>query len=218
MRLPVLGWGPMEPPIPVRGQGLAERHLGEDCVDQRSNDLLTRKGMITVSTPVFLLVLGEGHTEAWYQLSKEEQDDLWAKVQEVDRRAGAVVHIVCDSRWADESLLDWVVIEYPRTSTPIGGKWRSWRNSTGIGTGPARPSWAQRWISIGKRSWRPHDPVPTGRRLLMEHAASTALFALSRKERATVVMALAVRGDVDRHRIAKRNRCGVPASTSFSKS
>jgi hypothetical protein len=52
----------------------------------------------------------------------------------------------------------------------------------------------------------------------MEHAASTALFALSRKERATVVMALAVRGDVDRHRIAKRNRCGVPASTSFSKS
>jgi hypothetical protein len=113
MRLPVLGWGPMEPPIPVRGQGFAERHLGEDCVDQRSKDLLTRKGMITVSTPVFLLVLGEGHTEAWYQLSKEEQDDLWAKVQEVDRRAGAVVHIVCDSRWADESLLDWVVIEYP---------------------------------------------------------------------------------------------------------
>ena len=64
-------------------------------------------------TPVFLLVLGEGFTEAWYQLSKQEQDDLWERVQDVDRRAGAVWRILCDSRWADESLLDWGVIEYP---------------------------------------------------------------------------------------------------------
>jgi len=42
-----------------------------------------------MSTPIFLLVLGEGFTEAWYQLSKQEQDDLWAQVQDVDRRAGA---------------------------------------------------------------------------------------------------------------------------------
>ena len=60
-----------------------------------------------MSTPIFLLVLGEGFTEAWYQLSKQEQDDLWAQVQDVDRRAGAVWHILCDSRWADESLFDW---------------------------------------------------------------------------------------------------------------
>jgi hypothetical protein len=71
------------------------------------------KGIITMSTPIFLLVLGEGFTEAWHQLTKQEQDDLWSRVQEVDRRAGAVWHIACDSRWADESLLDWVVIEYP---------------------------------------------------------------------------------------------------------
>ncbi len=57
--------------------------------------------------------LGEGYTEAWHQLSKQEQDDLWARAQEVDRRAGARWHIVCDSRWADESLFDWAVIEYP---------------------------------------------------------------------------------------------------------
>ena len=45
-----------------------------------------------MSTPIFLLVLGEGFAEAWYQLSTQEQDDLWAQVQDVDRRAGAVWH------------------------------------------------------------------------------------------------------------------------------
>ena len=65
-----------------------------------------RREVIVMSTPVFLLVLGKGFTEAWYQLSKQEQDDLWARVQDVDRRAGAVWRIACDSRWADESLFD----------------------------------------------------------------------------------------------------------------
>ncbi len=66
-----------------------------------------------MSEPIYLLVLGKGHTEAWYQLSKEEQDDLWAKVEEIDRRAGAKWRIICDARWADEELLDWGVLEYP---------------------------------------------------------------------------------------------------------
>jgi hypothetical protein len=64
-------------------------------------------------TPVYLLVLGNGHTEAWYQLSEEERENLWAKVQQVDARAGAKWLIVCNSRWADESILDWGVLEYP---------------------------------------------------------------------------------------------------------
>jgi hypothetical protein len=51
-----------------------------------------------MSTPIFLLVLGEGFTEAWYQLSKQEQDDIWAQVQDVDRQAGGVWRIACDSR------------------------------------------------------------------------------------------------------------------------
>ncbi len=29
-----------------------------------------------MSTPIYLLVLGKGYTEAWYQLSKVEQDRL----------------------------------------------------------------------------------------------------------------------------------------------
>ena len=42
-----------------------------------------------MSTPIYLLVLGQGFTEAWYQLSKDEQEDLWAKVEQVEQRAGS---------------------------------------------------------------------------------------------------------------------------------
>jgi hypothetical protein len=66
-----------------------------------------------MSEPIYLLVLGKGWTEAWYQLSEKEQEDLWAKVEEIDNRAGAKWTIICDSRWADEDLYDWGVIEYP---------------------------------------------------------------------------------------------------------
>lgn len=66
-----------------------------------------------MSEPIYLLVLGKGWTEAWYQLSEEEQKALWAKVEEIDQRAGATWRIACDSRWADEEIYDWVVLEYP---------------------------------------------------------------------------------------------------------
>lgn len=66
-----------------------------------------------MSTPVYLLVLAQGYTEAWYQLSEEEQKNLWAKVGEIDKRAGAKFHVFCNARWADENLLAWGVIEYP---------------------------------------------------------------------------------------------------------
>ena len=66
-----------------------------------------------MSKPVYLLVLGKGVTEAWYQLSKSEQEALWAKVQAIDERAGAKWQINCDARWADESSFGWAVIEYP---------------------------------------------------------------------------------------------------------
>ncbi len=66
-----------------------------------------------MAKPIYLLVLGKGVTEAWYQLSKAEQDSLWAKVQEADRRADAKWVILCNSRWADEELFDWGVLEYP---------------------------------------------------------------------------------------------------------
>jgi hypothetical protein len=70
-----------------------------------------------MSKPVYLLVLAQGFTEAWYQLSKEEQDKLWSQVQEVDKRAGVNWLISCDSRWADESVYGWAVLEYPDMDT-----------------------------------------------------------------------------------------------------
>ena len=51
-----------------------------------------------MSKPIYMLVIGKGFTEAWYGLPKEEQDDLWAKVQAVDEKAGAVWQIMCDAR------------------------------------------------------------------------------------------------------------------------
>lgn len=63
--------------------------------------------------PICLLVLVKGHKEAWYQLSKQEQDALWAKGEEIDRQAGATWKIACNSRWADEEMYGWAVLEYP---------------------------------------------------------------------------------------------------------
>jgi hypothetical protein len=60
-----------------------------------------------------MLVIGKGFTEAWHRLSKEEQDNLWSKVEEVDKRAGGKWVILCNSRWADEEIYDWGVLEYP---------------------------------------------------------------------------------------------------------
>ena len=70
-----------------------------------------------MSKPIYVLVLGYGMTEAWHQLSKEEQDSLWAKVMEIDAQAGAKWLILCDSRWADESVFDWGALEYPDIET-----------------------------------------------------------------------------------------------------
>jgi hypothetical protein len=93
-----------------------------------------------MSTPIYLLVLGRGFTEAWYQLSKDEQDDLWAKVQDVEQRAGSRWLILCDSRWADEELFDWGVLEYPDMDAyrrKVAGLeelnwWRYWSSSKTI--------------------------------------------------------------------------------------
>jgi hypothetical protein len=65
-----------------------------------------------MSKPVYLLAMID-FTEAWHQLSKQEQDHLWAKVQEIDQRAGAKWVISCNSRWADEAIFAWGVLEYP---------------------------------------------------------------------------------------------------------
>jgi hypothetical protein len=66
-----------------------------------------------MSKSVYLLVIGKGWTELWYQLSKEEQENLWSKAEAIDKQAGAKWLIICDSRWADEEIYGWSVLEYP---------------------------------------------------------------------------------------------------------
>ena len=66
-----------------------------------------------MTEPIYLLVIGKGPTEAWYGLSEEERDRLWAKVKEIDERAGGKWQLLCNSRWADEEVFDWGVLEYP---------------------------------------------------------------------------------------------------------
>ena len=66
----------------------------------------------------------------------------------MDKRAGAVWHIACDSRWADESVFDWCVIEYPdfdsyRQKVAELEKlnwWRYWSCTTILGTKMEAPS------------------------------------------------------------------------------
>ena len=95
-----------------------------------------------MAKPVYLLILGKGYTEAWYQLSKEEQDSLWSKVEEIDKRAGAKWQIVCNSRWVDEEIYDWGVIEYPAMEAYQQkveeleklNWWRYWSAKTILGT------------------------------------------------------------------------------------
>ena len=95
-----------------------------------------------MAKPVYLLILGKGYTEAWYQLSKEEQDSLWSKVEEIDKRAGAKWSILCNSRWADEEICNWCVLEYPDMEAYQQkveeleklNWWRYWSAKTILGT------------------------------------------------------------------------------------
>jgi hypothetical protein len=41
-------------------------------------------------------------TEAWYQLSQEEQNSLLAKVNEALEKVGGKRVVMCDSNWASE--------------------------------------------------------------------------------------------------------------------
>jgi len=52
-------------------------------------------------------------TEAWYQLSKEEQDKLQKQDQTDLESVGGKLVLVCSSGWANEGNLGWGVEEYP---------------------------------------------------------------------------------------------------------
>jgi len=61
---------------------------------------------------VYKLFLGRP-TEAWYQLSEEEQADLMDKVTGLLERAGGKTVILCDSSWSSEQWQFFGVEEFP---------------------------------------------------------------------------------------------------------
>ncbi|MCU0522530.1 MAG: hypothetical protein MUF84_17785 [Anaerolineae bacterium] len=63
--------------------------------------------------PIYILVVAKLDKEAWFQLSEEDRSELWAKTLDADRRAGAKFVVGGQSRWANEAISAWVVLEYP---------------------------------------------------------------------------------------------------------
>ena len=52
-------------------------------------------------------------TEAWYQLSQEEQQGIMAKVGEALEKVGGKRVVLCDSSWASEEWQFFGVEEFP---------------------------------------------------------------------------------------------------------
>jgi hypothetical protein len=52
-------------------------------------------------------------TEAWYQLSNEEQQQMLARVGGVLEQVGGKTTLMCNSAWANEEFLFFGVEEYP---------------------------------------------------------------------------------------------------------
>ena len=61
---------------------------------------------------VYKLFLGRP-TEAWYQLSEEEQADLMDKVTGLLEQAGGKTVILCDSSWSSEQWQFFGMEEFP---------------------------------------------------------------------------------------------------------
>ena len=65
-----------------------------------------------MAKPIYKVFLGR-LTEAWYQLSQEEQDNLMAKDAEALEKVGGKPVVVCDSSWASEQWPFFGVEVYP---------------------------------------------------------------------------------------------------------
>lgn len=66
-----------------------------------------------MSEPVYKLFIVKRFTDAWHQLSKEEQDTFVAKTQASEAALGREFVLTCDSRWANEDTAWWGVVKYP---------------------------------------------------------------------------------------------------------
>jgi hypothetical protein len=64
-----------------------------------------------MAQPIYVVFMGK-FTEAWYQLSKDEQRSLFSKVEAALEQVGGKTLVVCDSVWATEQWQFFGVEEY----------------------------------------------------------------------------------------------------------
>lgn len=62
--------------------------------------------------PIYKVFRVSGN-EAWYQLSREQQDALSVKVDEARESVGGKTVLMCSSAWNSEKWLYWGVEEFP---------------------------------------------------------------------------------------------------------
>jgi hypothetical protein len=65
-----------------------------------------------MAEPIYKFFMGR-FLEAWYQLSKEEQDSLIAKLSEALEKVGAKRAILCNTNWSSDQWLYAGVEEFP---------------------------------------------------------------------------------------------------------
>ena len=65
-----------------------------------------------MAEPIYKLFMMKP-TEAWYQLSEEEQNSLIARVDESREQVGGKSIVMCTSRWCTEQWMFFGVEEFP---------------------------------------------------------------------------------------------------------
>ena len=67
-----------------------------------------------MSQKIYKLCLIKGYTEAYYQLSKDEKNQLWEKVFKAIEKSGAKMATpYYDCRWANDKYRSFFTMEYP---------------------------------------------------------------------------------------------------------
>jgi hypothetical protein len=66
----------------------------------------------TMTGPIYKMFYAR-MKEPWFQLTKEEQDALFARINEEMKSVGGKSMLICDSTWSSEKWWFWGVEEYP---------------------------------------------------------------------------------------------------------
>jgi len=73
-----------------------------------------------MSKKIYKLCLIRGYTEAYYQLSAKEKEQLWGQIGHVIEATGAkMVTPYYDCRWSNDKYQSFFIVEYPDIEAAI---------------------------------------------------------------------------------------------------